>query len=47
MKNNKLQRDYYNKFIGADWPSYDDYVSDVEIKNKKIKKEIDELEKKS
>jgi radical SAM protein with 4Fe4S-binding SPASM domain len=47
MKNNKLQRDYYNKFAGDNWLSYDDYISGVQIKNIEIKKEIDELEKKS
>ena len=44
MNKNKIQRDFYNKHAGVDWPSYDEYLNDIEIDNPDIKQEISKLE---
>lgn len=43
----KLNKDAYETFAGESWPSYDDYVNNVTIKNIAIAEEIAELEKQS
>ena len=44
MNENKLQRDFYEKHAGSDWPLYNDYVNGIDIANSVIKKEISDLE---
>ena len=44
---NKLNKEAYEMFAGEDWPSYDDYVNNVEITNSNILEEILNLEKES
>jgi radical SAM protein with 4Fe4S-binding SPASM domain len=40
----KLQKYFYEKYAGLDWPSYNDYIDDVDIESTQIKKEISDLE---
>lgn len=44
---NKLNREAYKTFAGESWPSYEDYVNNIEIKDKSIAEEIKMLERDS